>query len=109
MIDINKKYRTRMGDEVRIYALDGGDIYPVHGAYKDPLGWVSCSWMQAGSRMMLEGPLDLVEVKPRIQQTVWLALYPHGGVGFAPEVSMVKRDCLARYKVEIDCEEGEGL
>jgi hypothetical protein len=48
-------------------------------------------------------------VKPRIQRTVWLALYPHGGVGFSPEVSMVKRDCLARYKVEIDCEEGEGL
>ena len=110
MIDINKKYRTRMGDEVRIYALDGGDIYPVHGAFKDPMGWVSCSWMQEGSRMMLEGPLDLVEVKPRIKQTVWLAVYPLDDVWVVSgDCTAVEKGCLACVKVEIDCEEGEGL
>jgi predicted DNA-binding protein with PD1-like motif len=31
-IDINKKYRTRDGHEVRIYATDGMGLYPVHGA-----------------------------------------------------------------------------
>ena len=31
-IDINKKYKTRSGLPVRIYAVDGGGEYPVHGA-----------------------------------------------------------------------------
>ena len=34
MIDINKKYRTRNGREVRIYATDGWSASPVHGAIK---------------------------------------------------------------------------
>ena len=112
MIDINKKYRTRMGDEVRIYALDGGDIYPVHGAFKDLGGWVSCSWMQAGSQMMLEGPLDLVEVKPRIQRTMWVNLFPHTMAMFSHKLdadAYASSARLACVKVEIDCEEGEGL
>ena len=111
MIDINKKYRTRDGREVRIYALDGGGGCPVHGIiFSKQLGWMLATWSMDGFALNdIDHPADLVEVKPRIQRTVWLALYPHGGVGFSPEVSMVKRDCLARYKVEIDCEEGEGL
>ena len=32
MIDINKKYRTRVGREVRIYATDGGHS-PYTGLY----------------------------------------------------------------------------
>ena len=109
MIDINKKYRTRDGHEVRIYAVDGGEPRPVHGAVKSQAGWVVSHWPKDGIQSIFEGSNDLIEVKPRIQRTVWLALYPNEGVGFSPEVSMVKRDCLARYKVEIDCEEGEGL
>ena len=66
-------------------------------------------WPQDGIQSSYEGSNDLIEVKPRIKQTVWLALYPNGGVGFSPDVSMIKCGCLARYKVEIDCEEGEGL
>jgi hypothetical protein len=109
VIDINKKYRTRACAEVRIYAVDGDEPRPVHGAFKSPTGWVVSCWRQDGTQLDFGGHYDLVEVKPRIQRTVWLALYPNEGVGFSPEVSMVKRDCLARYKVEIDCEEGEGL
>ena len=109
MIDFNKKYRTRDGREVRIYALDGGGNYPVHGAFKSHTGWVVRHWPQDGIQSVFGGSDDLIEVKPRIKRTVWLALYPNEGVGFSPEVSMVKRDCLARYKVEIDVEEGEGL
>jgi hypothetical protein len=109
MININKKYRTRNGREVRIYAVDGDEPRPVHGAVKSQTGWIVSHWPKDGIQSSYEGSNDLVEVKPRIKQTVWLALYPNGGVGFAPEVNMVKRDCLARYKVEIDCEEGDGL
>ena len=32
MIDMKKKYRTKDGREVRIYATDGVGHYPVHGA-----------------------------------------------------------------------------
>ena len=109
MIDINKKYRTRDGRDVRIYAVDGDEPRPVHGAVKSQTGWIVSHWPKDGIQSSYEGSNDLIEVKPRIQRTVWLALYPNEGVGFSPEVSMVKRDCLARYKVEIDCEEGEGL
>ena len=109
MIDINKKYRTRDGREVRIYAVDGGGMHPVHGSVLMNNGWHSAAWEADGRITFHNQPVDLIEVKPRIQRTVWLGLYPNGGVGFAPEVNMVKRECLARVKVEIDCEEGEGL
>jgi hypothetical protein len=32
MISMDKQYRTRDGREVRIYAVDGGGKYPIHGA-----------------------------------------------------------------------------
>ena len=70
MIDITKKYRTRDGREVRIYATDGGDNFPVHGAIKDrdePV-WRNYSWHSNGSGVYSE--LDLIEVKPRIKQRV---------------------------------------
>jgi len=111
MIDINKKYRTRDGREVRIYALDGGGALPVHGACRDDETgvWVLSRWKENGSISLSDFPSDLVEVKPRIQRTVWLALYPKGVTGFCLKGSAVEANCLARYKVEIDCEEGEGL
>ena len=109
MIDINKKYRTRIGDEVRIYAVDGNEPRPVHGAFRSQTGWVSCCWQLDGIQMFNAGAYDLIEVKPRIQRTVWLALYPKGVAWFSSEDSLVGEDCLARVKVEIDVEEGEGL
>jgi hypothetical protein len=60
--------------------------------------------------MPLEGWCDLVEVKPRIQRTVWLALYPLDDVWVVSgDCTAVEKGCLACVKVEIDCEEGEGL
>ena len=56
---------------------------------------------------------DLIEVRPRIKRTVWLNLY-----GPESQTSHHSRkqaddertdDCLACVRVEIDCEEGEGL
>jgi hypothetical protein len=49
-------------------------------------------------------------VKPRIQRTVWLALYPLDDVWVVSgDCTAVEKGCLACVKVEIDCEEGEGL
>ena len=63
MIDINKKYRTKDGEEVRIYATDGGGSYPVHGAVKTAGGWYYVVWTNGGSVFKAgSDPADLVEV-----------------------------------------------
>ena len=111
MIDINKKYRTHDGREVRIYAMDGGGNYPIHGAVMED-GWKQYRWLPDGT-----GVFDndyLIEVKPRIQQTVWLNIYAKH---VCPDVFNSKgnadlwaSECrIACVKVEIDFEEGEGL
>ena len=111
MIDINKKYRTRDGHEVRIYALDGNEPRPVHGAFKSQTGWVGSCWQRDGVQMVHAGPYDLIEVKPRIKRTMWLNLYARedrpSTKKEADEHAFDTR--LACVKVEIDCEEGEGL
>jgi hypothetical protein len=112
MISMDKEYRTRSGDEVRIYAVDGNESRPIHGAFKGQTGWVSCCWPRGGAQIGYEGPYDLVEVKPRIKREVWLTLYPDGVKIYANKKQAeyhASPDSLACVKVEIDVEEGEGL
>ena len=60
--------------------------------------------------MVNGGSYDLIEVKPRIKRAVWLALYPLDDVRIvSDDCTAVEKGCLACVKVEIDCEEGEGL
>lgn len=71
MIDINKTYRTRDGREVRIYALNSGGKYHVHGASKDAIFgiWDLHQWDSNGlfdTESNAETNFDLIEVKPRI-------------------------------------------
>jgi hypothetical protein len=111
MIDINKKYRTRDGREVRIYATDGHETYPIHGAIMDQ-GWCPHHWMPDG-RGAFER-FDLIEVRPRHKRTVWLNVY---GSGIVPEACSSRENAdraaacnrIACIKVELDFEEGEGL
>jgi hypothetical protein len=116
MINIDKKYRTRDGREVRIYATDGGRPCPVHGTiFSKELGWLLATWSVDGHALNDIGhPADLIEVKPRIKRTVWINIYKNG----YPEISYsnkLEADAnrnicsIACVKVEIDCEEGEGL
>ena len=49
MIDKSKQYRTRDGRAVRIYAVDGGGDWPVHGAYMHGDTWRIISWTAEGS------------------------------------------------------------
>jgi hypothetical protein len=111
MIDINKKYRTAWGQEVRIYAVDGGGNWPVHGAMKNGRDniWVVTSWDVNGKYHYPE--CDLVETKPRIKRTVWLNVMHHNVIAFFSKKSADKNGGLrvACVSVEIDCEEGEGL
>jgi hypothetical protein len=110
MISKDKTYRTRDGREVRIYATDGAGDWPAHGAVLTELGWLAFRWRADGASTFSNSPYrdDLIEVKPRIKRTVWLSVYPHA-VWFSIENGEVGADCFARVKVEIDCEEGEGL
>jgi hypothetical protein len=114
MIDINKKYRTRDGREVRIYATDGEHGELVHGAVKHKEhGWQSWIWFADGH--FLDGeknPLDLIEVRPRHKRTVWVNIYDDSkpALHLSRELADQYRcDRIACIKVNLDFEEGEGL
>lgn len=118
MIDKNKTYRTRDGREVRIYAVDGGGRLPVHGAAsRDGKTWVQESWSIGGEWApddLAATPMDLIEVRPRIQRTVWINMYGNSeliyGYGSKEVADGAAGDNrIACVRVEIDCEEGEGL
>lgn len=115
MIDKNKTYRTRDGREVRIYATDGGGNMPVHGSVMMNEGWHSCTWMSDGTVARDKHAFDLIEVKPRIRRPYWINIYqPVSGTETAyfcksQADHYAQPGRLACVKVEIDCEEGEGL
>jgi hypothetical protein len=119
MIDPKKTYRTRDGREVRIYAMDGALPYSVHGAVKHGDSWISKDWADNGGFLTPHcetDPLDLIEVRPRIQREVWVNVYPDH-VGMVCETKeeadnatgAKSRLRIACVKLVIDCEEGEGL
>lgn len=125
MIDMKKQYRTRDGREVRIYSIDAGGQYPVHGAIEARSNlWRLASWTNNGifsavpAHLATQTEDDLVEVKPRIKRTIWVNVYPESvslkimsvlwpSKELADNRGMSNR--IACVKVEIDVEEGEGL
>lgn len=117
MIDINKQYRTRDGREVRIYATDGMHPHCVHGVIKTNEGWSLTSWKRDGSFSCFPLDSDLIEVKPSIKRMVWLNVYPWDPVMTGAAYYYNKKEAdkcsgenrIACVKIEIDCEEGEGL
>jgi len=124
MIDINKKYRTRDGREVRIYATDGAMPRPVHGAVKSSYDstWHSFQWHEDGRlvhNILAVDLSDLIEVRPRHKRTVWLAVYHNGYIEATSKLEWRNGPCIngpydgakpiACIKVELDFEEGEGL
>ena len=114
MIDINKKYRTRDGREVRIYAVDGGQLKDtVHGATLEKGCWCITSWDRNGEWSIDNSHWNLIEVRPRHKWTVWLNVY--GPESFTSHISREQAEDeqdtnrTACIKVELDYEEGEGL
>jgi hypothetical protein len=119
-IDMSRSYKTRDGREVRIYATDGGEPLPVHGAYYSDNGWHPVSWREDGMFNMAlntHSIMDLIEVKPRVQRTVWLDVLEDGYYNVRTEQSDNRvlfvngkgLDKLACIEIKIDCEIGEGL
>ena len=117
-VDITKQYRTKAECEVRLYDDNGGGIFPIHGAVlvRDK-EWQITNWTKKGTMYTNQSsPYDLVEVKPRIKRTVWVNIYPsEKDAVYSHYKGKVDayRDAfggrIACVKVEIDCEEGEGL
>ncbi len=113
MIDPKKQYKTRDGREVRIYAVDGGGEFCIHGAIKCTDGWANLMWDRDGAaclgRMVND---DIIEVRPRIQREVWVNVYrdPRGGYHESKyEADRYGGNRIACVKLVIDCEEGHGL
>lgn len=110
MISMDKQYRTRSGLEVRIYAVDGVDHSPVHGAYMRNGEWHLCSWDRQGITPY-GNDVSLIEVKPRIQREEWVNIFKNFSEGYKDKetADRMGRDRIACVKITIDCEEGEGL
>lgn len=77
-VSLQKRYRTRNGRDVRLYATDGGGRWPVHGATFSDGIWKISTWNEEGlilSRII--GDLDLVEVtyaEQLAKQIPWSAI-----------------------------------
>ena len=115
MIDINKKYHTRDGREVRIYATDGLGPCRVHGAiFEGSRYWRIETWWDDGQLLgTMQSDSDLIEVRPRHKWTAWLNIY--GPESFTSHISREQAEDeqdvnrIACIKVELDFEEGQGL
>lgn len=56
------RYKTRNGEEARVYATDVPGKYPVLGVYKIDDGWAASSWTTGGGLLVgTEDLLDLIE------------------------------------------------
>ena len=111
MIEKKKKYRTRDGSAVRIYAVDGKSDYPVHGAVQCFDMWMCMSWSSRGiCGEGEESKFDLVEVKPRYKLSMWVNVYPDSKLYTRKAADRAAGpNRIACIKVDFDFKEGQGL
>ena len=65
LIEVGKTYETRDGREVRIYAVDANEVYPIHGAIKVRSGhWNNHAWREDGSFIKREAHDYDIKLKP---------------------------------------------
>ena len=114
MISKDKEYKTKHGNEVRIYATDCGGRYSVHGAFRRQDGtWSVEEWTEEGHFYDdgADSDLNLVESKPRIKADIEVDVvrYHQGGIDIVPTDTSHTYEVIGRTSVSIDIEEGEGL
>jgi hypothetical protein len=111
MIDKNKQYKTRDGREVRIYATDGGGIYPVHGAIKGEHEWIPQRWRDDGKFEIDVHKYDLIEVKPRMKIEKWVMVNRNGdySLWLDKPSKAASVDAFGLTRISFEVEEGEGL
>jgi hypothetical protein len=77
-IELGKQYQTRDGREVKIYAVNAGGRYPVHGAIKNSDDiWSAAAWTLNGSSID-EGiaiDQDFIEIKPKRKIEFWVNVF----------------------------------
>lgn len=119
-IEMSKTYKTRDGKAVRVFCIDrtetGATKFPVVGLITDKDGAKRvASWTAIGQAWYYGNhPNDLIEVRPRIKREQWVNVYdPHVRSGIYDKKEDADRygapGRIACVKIEIDCEEGEGL
>lgn len=114
MIDLDKKYRTRCGEKVKLIAINQvGSRYPVIGAREKEKGyWIPCSWTVEGYSFMGE-PYNLREVLPMPEPQILVYNSLTGakflrGLDFShinPHFRIFRLDFESERIVEIDREE----
>ena len=112
MIDINKKYTTRDGREVVIYAVYDKGKHPVHGAILEENTWICYSWTIDGKASpIVTSYFDLIEVQEPPDEFVgWLTFYQSNDPTFWMDIEDAKRYAtrpIARKRITIQYREGE--
>lgn len=105
-IDMNKKYKTRDGRDVRILCTDANHkLYPVVGIVEmEGISYPS-SWTRFGkldTQSYEKSNEDLIEVKEK--ETLWLKIYENECVRRFGNLYSAKADknAIARIKVEYE-------
>lgn len=117
LFEAGKEYKTRDGRRARVYAVDGEEPYPIHGAYQySGNGWQCRAWTREGHGTELSCPTDADLMPPEPERrTVWLSAW-RDKAGFFYAVSTSREDALAAIKIHdraacvpVTFAEGEGL
>jgi hypothetical protein len=112
-IDKNKQYKTRDGQEVRIYATDGTGERCVHGSVFLDCGWVAGVWTADGFHRpsKTQDAFDLIEIKPRIKFERWALVERDGNYSLWLDKPSTASsvDAFAIKHIVFEVEEGEGL
>lgn len=103
-IDLKKTYQTSARQEVRIYAIDSGGTYPVHGAIRAKDGiWTPSMWTEEGNTFVSKEPdaRDLIETPlekwhPIVQSKQKFLLY--GGLYPTREEAMTIPGAIDAWK-----------
>lgn len=106
-IEVGKFYRTRSGNKVRIYALDGGGHYQVHGAIEiedDDNHWDVQSWSINGTwnEVLTDHSFDIVsEWHEPIKVSGWVASFPLEKklAYFSQTIFPTREQCLAAWPI----------
>ena len=114
LISMDKQYRTRLGETVKILTVSRKGNYPIITLIGEEERVETFSKTGQCCIGAVDND-DLIEVKPRIKQDVWINMYGDSvGEKFIHETKEIadlsagdKR--IACVKVEINCEHGEGL
>ena len=110
MIDINKKYKTRDGCDVRILCTDKvSKKFPVVALVRLAEYEEVRTYTKEGSHLSnYESESDLIEVKEK--QVGWINIYNDGGVLHKTKEEADIKGAGSRIAcIKIEFEEGEGL